>query len=76
MQHYRLNEMITTAGLPVRAEYRPADVAKIIGCSMSTLYRLVRDGQITPRRLRGADGHYRISHAAISEYLTCSTQQE
>lgn len=76
MLHFRLNEMIATAGLPVRAEYRPADVAKIIGCSISTIYRLVKDGQLIPRRLRGQGGHFRISHMAISDYLMCSTRQE
>lgn len=45
----------------------PQQAAKIIGCSVRSLYRWEDDGLINPRRTPG--GHRRYTHADIDQLL-------
>ena len=52
---------------------RAREAAKYLGVSLATLYRIERDGKLTPFRTPG--GHRRYSLAMLNEYLERSRQR-
>lgn len=57
-----------TASIPDDARYlRKASAAAYLDCSTDTIDRLIRDGALTPRKLRG---QVRFDRQEIDAYMT------
>ncbi len=65
----KLKEMLTQAGLPVKASYRPGEVCKILGISARTFYRL------TERYEKDADTGNPVRPDSLDSYMISTNRR-